>query len=69
MFALGSAATLALDTESTQILPWPLGSLINLADFVITVSKDTISSFPLHLPHLPIILPSQTHVARRFFTA
>lgn len=67
VFVLGSVATLALDTESTQILPQPLGSLISLADFVVIVSKDTISSFPFYLPHLPIILQSQTYMAKRFF--
>lgn len=67
MLALGSVATLALDTESTQIRPWSLGSLIGLTDFVMIVRKDTISSFPFYLPHLPVILQSQTHVARGFF--
>lgn len=67
VFVLGSVATLALNAESTQILPRPLGSLIGLADFVTIVSKDTISSFPFYLPRLPIILQPQTHVAKRFF--
>jgi len=67
VFELGSVATFAVDTESTQILPQPLGSLLGLADLVAIVSRDIITSFPLHLPHLPISLHPQTHVTRRFF--
>lgn len=72
MFVLGSVVTagqwICLHwTHRVHKHSHSLGSLIGLADFIRVVSKDTISLFPYYLPHLPIILQSQTCVAKRVF--